>query len=334
MFRRAVKWAGRPLWNLLKARIDARIQQRLDAQGYRPYEPPPPPPPPPDLSGLQVKLFIPPCPPLWAAPAGDRFMPWSTCSFSDFTHPRYAQLCEAIRHAPVYHRKAWEWIFVIHHLTQAGVLKEGSRGLGFGVGLERLPALFAKLGAQVVATDAPADIGQAAGWAETGQHSAALESLRYPEIVDAGVFDRKVTYQPCDMNNIPRDLRDFDFTWSCCCFEHLGSLEAGMQFVINSVEKTLKVGGVACHTTEFNLLSNEHTVSEGGTVLYRRRDMDELVRRLRERGHAVQPFAVAPDSHYLDGFVDVPPYRRDFHIKLALEGYVATSAGIVVTRGR
>ena len=136
------------------------------------------------------------------------------------------------------------------------------------------------------------------------------------------------------MNDIPATLVDFDFNWSSCCFEHLGSLEMGMQFVINAVEKTLRVGGVAVHTTEFNLSSNEATVETGVTAIYRQRDMLELVQRLKDRGHIVKPFVVAPNSHFWDFHVDVPPYIQQPHLKLLLGQYVATSVGIVVQRGR
>jgi hypothetical protein len=134
------------------------------------------------------------------------------------------------------------------------------------------------------------------------------------------------------MNAIDADLKGFEFTWSCCSFEHLGSLEAGMQFVINSVENTLKPGGVAVHTTEFNLSSNDDTIDIGLTVLYGRRDMEELVSRLEALRHEVQPFVVAPDSHFLDFHVDLPPYLSEPHLKIKFGRHVTTSAGIVVKK--
>ena len=136
------------------------------------------------------------------------------------------------------------------------------------------------------------------------------------------------------MNNIEPDLVDFDFNWSSCCFEHLGSIEAGLQFVVNAVEKTLRVGGIAVHTTEYNLSSNDATVESGDTVIFRNRDILELVNRLRDRGHIVQPLVVAPNSHHLDFHIDMPPYLHNPHLKLLLWSHVATSAGIVVRRGR
>lgn len=262
------------------------------------------------------------------------FMEFSTCSANDFLHPRYLEICELMKHPFMWHRKLWEFVFVTHHLLESGLVKPGNKGLVFGVGKERLPALFASMGAQIMATDAPVDIGERQGWNKSGEHISSLTQIRYTEIVDGEIFDKNVFFQPCDMTNIQPGLCDFDFNWSSCCFEHLGSLEAGIEFVINAVEKTLRVGGVAVHTTEFNLSSNDDTVTKGGTVIYRRKDIEELVQRLRDRGHIVKPFVIGDGSHYWDFHVDVPPYSQDPHLKLLLMGYVCTSVGIVVHRGR
>ncbi|CAB3760138.1 hypothetical protein [Paraburkholderia humisilvae] len=280
-------------------------------------------------TALREHLYL-PLPSHWSA--DKPFMPYSTCSAADFLHPRYAEICGVLDHGLQFHRKLWEWIFVYHHLKCAGVLIEGSRGIGFGVGQERLPAVFASHGTTVLATDAPPEIGASSGWTATGQHSDNLSQLKYPAIVSDAIFAANVKHRFCDMNAIPDDLADFDFTWSCCSFEHLGSLEAGLEFVINSVEKTLKRGGVAVHTTEFNLSSNDDTIDEGHTVLYRRKDMENLVSRLRDAGHDVQPFIVAPDSHFLDFHVDLPPYADAPHLKIKFGRHVTTSAGIVVRK--
>ena len=284
------------------------------------------------LALANKRQYLPP-PPFPASESTIPFMPFSTCSAADFMHPRYLEICGMIKHPFQWHRKLWEWVFVIHHLLDSGVVKPGSRGLVFGVGYERLPALFAGMGAKILATDAPSDISTTAGWKESCEHISALKEIRFTDIIDGDVFDANVTYRSCDMNNIPPDINGFDFNWSSCCFEHLGNLEAGVQFVINAVEKTLRAGGVAVHTTEFNLSSNDDTIEEGITVIYRRRDIVEMVQRLRDRGHVVKPFIVAPDTHYWDYHVDVPPYSKEPHLKLMLQQYVATSVGIVVQRG-
>ena len=275
-----------------------------------------------------------PMPPFPDPSPSTSFMCYSTCNATDILHPRYQEICDLLRHPFMWHRKMWEFVFIIHHLVESGLVKQGSRGLVFGVGVERLPALFASMGAKIVATDASAEHAQAIGWAKTNEYAASLETLRYPEIIDGDLFDKNVSYRVCDMNNIDPDLVDFDFNWSACCFEHLGSMEAGLQFVVNAVEKTLRVGGVAVHTTEYNLASNDLTVESHDTVIFRNRDLVELVQRLRDRGHIVEPFVVAPNSHYLDFHIDVPPYAHNPHLKLLLWEHITTSAGIVVRRGR
>jgi hypothetical protein len=57
------------------------------------------------------------------------------------------------------------------------------------------------------------------------------------------------------------------------------------------------------------------------------------VEKLRERGHHVEPFTVAPDTMPVDRYIDMPPYGEP-HLKLLLENFVTTSAGLVIRRGR
>jgi hypothetical protein len=261
------------------------------------------------------------------------FMKHSTCSAADFLHPRYAELARMLKYEPVLHRKFWEWIYIVHHLIRLNAVGPGRCGLVFGVGSERLPALFASMGSSIVATDAPVEIMTGSGFLQSGEHASGLDNLRQPSIVDNNVFDKLVSYRACDMNKIDPALTEFDFNWSSCCFEHLGSLQAGHEFVINAVENTLKVGGIAVHTTEFNLSSNEDTWASGPTVIYRLQDIERLANELRSRGHEVDPILIAPHVHKLDFHVDVPPYNQDPHLKLALGEYVCTSVGLVIRRG-
>lgn len=267
------------------------------------------------------------------------FMQYSTCSAADFYHPRFTEIAAEMGIPPLLHRKFWEWAYIVHIAQSRGVVAPGKRALGFGVGTERMPALFAKGGMDVTATDAPQSVDNAQGWSSTGQYSNAIEALPYNGILDKETFLQRVRFQECDMNNIGDDVQGYDFCWSSCALEHLGSLQLGMDFIINSVEKTLKVGGIACHTTELNLSSNGDTVESGDTVLYRRKDLDALIAELRARGHKVDEFIVAPDTHFLDGYVDTPPFATPTpttgpaHLKLELYGYACTSVGITVQRG-
>ncbi|MBL6081782.1 hypothetical protein JMJ56_27750 [Belnapia sp. T18] len=262
------------------------------------------------------------------------FMAHSTCSVRDFTHVDFKTICSELKRPPQFHRKVWEWVYLVHQLRKHGVLKPGMRGIGFGVGTEALPSLFASLGVNVLATDAPPEIGVSAGWQSTSQFANNLNDLYQPDIVSRGQFEKHVTYAPCDMNAIDEHFSEYDFCWSSCCLEHLGSLQKGLDFIANSVEKTLKLGGVACHTTELNMSSNDKTIEDGSCVIYRHRDIEEFLNEMTHRGHKVEQFSVAPDTHSLDSYVDVPPYNHNPHLKLQLMGYVSTSVGLVITRGR
>jgi hypothetical protein len=265
--------------------------------------------------------------------APDDFMPYSTCSAADFKHPEFSRICKELQIGEGYHRKLWEWAYIIHQAGRTGTVGPGKRALGFGVGTEKLPAVFASMGCRVTATDAPPEISVKAGWTVGNQFAAQLESL--PTLgMERAKFNQLVEFRVADMNAISPELAGYDFCWSSCALEHLGTLRTGVDFIINSVEKTLRIGGFACHTTEFNCSSNDQTLEAGWTVIYRRRDMEALVSELRERGHRVSTFAVAPDIYDQDNFVDVPPYCHAPHLKLQLEGYVATSCGILVQRGR
>ncbi|GJG89158.1 hypothetical protein tb265_43390 [Gemmatimonadetes bacterium T265] len=249
--------------------------------------------------------------------------------------PLYRAWCLRMKMDPApahhrYNRKLWEWVYILEVLQQRGLLRDGMRGLGFGVGTEPLTAVMADLGCRVVATDLPVEDAKSAGWVASDQHASTLEALNGAGICDPERFRRAVTYRAMDMTRIDPDLRDFDFTWSSCSLEHLGSLKAGMRFVENSL-RCLKPGGVAVHTTEYNVLSNTRTMTGFPTVLYRRRDILALADRLRKAGHQIT-LNLNPGAGAVDQYHDVPPYyRQGHHLKLVAGEFVATSIGLVVT---
>jgi SAM-dependent methyltransferase len=254
---------------------------------------------------------------------------YSTCNAGDFIHPEFSTICNNLGIIPVFHRKLWEWVYITHHLGSNGLLESGNRGLVFGVGNERLPSFFASLGLIITATDAPVEIGN--DWRAGDEYADSLDAIFYSDLVDKQIFTKNVSFRFADMNNIPDDLNGFDFCWSSCCFEHLGSLQNGVDFVLNSLN-TLRPGGVAIHTTEYNLSSNCDTISEGQTVIYRKVDLEELIEKARAMGFYVESLNIAPDSFYLDNYVDVPPYTNASHLKLDLAGYVATSVGLIIKK--
>jgi SAM-dependent methyltransferase len=234
--------------------------------------------------------------------------------------------------APSLCRKVWEWCFICQALAERGMLAPGRRGLGFAVGREPLSALFATYGCDVVATDLSASEAGLAGWAASGQHATNLEALNERGICPSDVLRQRVQFRTVDMNHIPDDLRGFDFAWSSCAFEHLGSLRRGEQF-IRRMTRCLKPGGVAVHTTEFNVLSNTHTIESGHTVAYRRQDLEAMARWLAHRGHRVELDFHLGDAAE-DWQLDRPPYGRMPHLKLQLGEYICTSYALIIEIGR
>ncbi|MDP3400001.1 MAG: hypothetical protein Q8R97_02645 [Brevundimonas sp.] len=253
------------------------------------------------------------------------------CRQSQFETAWFSYWCEQLGAYPGYHRKLWELVFICQALHERKLLRPGSRGLGFGVGREPLSACFAARGCHITATDQAADEAVDTGWADSGQHALGKAALMRPDLCPPDVFDRSVEFRAVDMNAIPDDLVDFDFCWSACALEHLGSLKAGMDFIERSLG-TLAPGGVAVHTTELNLTSDSETLSEGGTVLYRPRDFHELVRQLQAGGHRVMPLDLNAGNGPVDRYIDIPPYRNDPHLRLSVAGFVTTSVGLIVQK--
>lgn len=222
------------------------------------------------------------------------------------------------------HRKLWEWCFIAEALRTDGVLGVGKKGLGFAVGTEPLVSYFASFGSDILATDLDGSEAADKGWVETGQHS---EGRLTNHFCTSERFATSVQYRPVDMTAIPDDLIGYDFVWSACAFEHLGSTENGLDFVLNSLD-CLDIEGVAVHTTEFNVSSNDATVVDGPTVLYRRRDIEVLQHRALEKGWVLDldwSFGTMP----LDYHVDFPPYSNENHLKLRLFEHTCTSIGLI-----
>lgn len=254
-----------------------------------------------------------------------------SCTLGQMEEPAYAYWCRAIAEVPRHHRKQWEFCYILQALARQGCLAPGLAGLGFGVGNEPLASLFASRGTRILATDLEPERAQESGWVETAQHAASKQALNARGLCPQAAFDELVDFRFMDMNAIDEDLAGaFDFCWSACALEHLGSIDAGLTFILRSVD-CLRPGGVAVHTTELNCDSDDETLETGGTVLFRRRDFEQLAKELRMRGCTINLNFNLGD-HPLDKHVDVPPYADDPHLKLQIERWTSTSFGLIVKK--
>jgi hypothetical protein len=255
----------------------------------------------------------------------------TVCRYEHFLSDWYARHCRvlgfdpAVDERPASYRKIWEWAAILQTLEERGMLQHGKRAIGFAVGQEPLPSIFAGHGVSVLASDMP----HGEYWEGTGQH--ANTALFVPEHVSREEFDRLVEFQAVDMTDIT-SLADgeADFIWSSCAIEHVGSLDLASRFVLDSM-RLLKRGGIAVHTTEINCSSNEQTIEAGDNVLFRRRDIEALGDRLRDIrcGMARPDFEMGTHAHDLD--YDEEPYFTSgrTHIKLKIGPFVSTSFLII-----
>jgi SAM-dependent methyltransferase len=237
--------------------------------------------------------------------------------------------------SPVYkHRKMWEWCAIAQVLEERGQLRKGKRGCGFAVGQEPLSSLFAAFGADILATDLQADPSDM--WAVTGQQVQVLDQIHWPNLIPLEDFKSRVRFEPADMRDLASlPNESFDFLWSSCSLEHLGTLEDGLVFIEKSTD-LLKPGGVAVHTTEYNVSSLDKTLETGPNVIYRQRDLLELQERLRRRSATLHDLRFDAGESGPDRDYDRPPYYTTgrHHIKLELDGFVTTSILLVITRNR
>jgi 2-polyprenyl-3-methyl-5-hydroxy-6-metoxy-1,4-benzoquinol methylase len=255
--------------------------------------------------------------------------------------------CNELHIEPIYHRKIWELCYVPQALYEYIDFIEGMRGIGFGCGEEPLPSLFAKQGFHVMVTDLDSVKSAGLGWTETAQHTQNLDKVYYPEIVSREVFDRNVSLRYVNMNEIPDNLNNqFDFCWSVCALEHLGSVQKGLDFIENSL-KVLKPGGLAIHTTEFNYTDDPDSTDNWMTVLFKKQHFIDVADRIKRTGHTVIDLDFNTGNDPLDHFIDIPPFDfgegwiskktwgniyQGTHLKLSVDGFPSTCFGLIVKK--
>ncbi len=310
-----------PEWVLVRGDRDRIARQVIETVGYRgPGQ------------NLLYRAFLGTEQPAVSPP---QRVPFSStlCQQAHFAFDQYRFWARAMKEPPQFSRKQWEFVYIAQILFERGFLTAGKRGLVFGAGQEPLPALFASYGVEILATDQAADAAEQSGWVATGQHTFDLGALNQRDICTDHMFSQLVSFMPVDMNAIPAELDgQFDFCWSACALEHLGSIEHGLAFIENSM-RTLRPGGVAVHTTEFNLSSNEDTFESEFCCFFRRRDIEALVARLEKQGLEVAPIDWRRGDGFAERVVDLPPYAGgEPHIRLRSQDYDCTSIGLIISK--
>lgn len=279
--------------------------------------------------GLPLFLLRPPAdaatPWVFAPPSLDQPVT-QLCTASQYVEPAFEEIAEAMRLGRHLHRRSWEQAYIVAALANHGAIAQGRRVVGFGVGRERVPALLASRGVEVT-VDLPA--GDAAR--DPAELLAKQAELAIPDVVARDVFDALVRFEEYGMEAMRPDFAGrFDALWSCGALHRMRSLQAGLDFVAQSLS-VLRPGGIAVHTTDLNLVSDKETVDQPGLSLLRRRDVEALVTRLRAEGHDAGPINLHPGLADEDSVVDGPPYGLP-HLKVAAGAFIVTSLGIIVRK--
>ena len=97
----------------------------------------------------------------------------------------------------------------------------------------------------------------------------------------------------------------------------------------------LKPCGIAVHTTEYNVSSNDETLPKAKTVVYRRRDIEQLAMTLRKQCCGMETVDFDTGTHPFDLNYDREPFFRSGrkHLKLEIGGFVCTSIVFVIHKG-
>ncbi len=248
-----------------------------------------------------------------------------------FEEDIYFKWCKRIKDIPRFHRKQWEFIYILQVLEKYNMIIKGYRGIGFGVGREPIPDYLSSKGVSCIASDLEIDHAIKKGWVQGNEHAARSRDLQFRFISKNSDFKKNVKHCFIDMNNIPEVMVNFDFAWSACALEHLGSIEKGLKFIERSLE-CIRPGGIVVHTTEFNMSSLEETIDNDGTVLFRYADFEKLKEKVCSQGHEMELSFYSGEGP-MNNFYDIPPYSENNHLRIKLKDYITTSIGVVIRKG-
>ncbi|MGX9962440.1 class I SAM-dependent methyltransferase [Roseomonas sp. F4] len=248
------------------------------------------------------------------------------CTAAQFDDAAFTEISEAMRMSPGRTRRNWEQTWVVSTLASAGVIAPGKRGIGFGVGGERIPSLLASRGVKVVATDKPAAPAKSKVGADMNRIA-----IFHPDILLLEDFEQLVEYRSVNMLHLPQDLNEqFDFCWSAAAADRLGSPEAATTFIEESLA-CLRPGGIAAHTFSFNMLSDRITANHPTICLLRRSDVEQLAQRLIVQGHSVMPINLYPGRDTADEKIELAP-DAPFRLKKQYGALIGTSFGLAIRK--
>jgi FkbM family methyltransferase len=236
-----------------------------------------------------------------------------------FKERNYFLWMDFLKEKPKLHSKQFQYYAIMEAANDVlGNLETNKSAIGFGVGVEPIPAGLGRLGFQVTATDfLEGEIASA--WFNTSQLAASAQDLNTREILSAAEFNARVSFKSMDMNNIPESFENcFDFVWSTCALGHIGGYQKGLDFIFNSA-KLLRPGGIALHTTELDMSPNSDRFDSPNLSFYKIEDILELKVRLEGVGFEVADLNI-PESwtNPSERYVVTEPWGDKPHIRIRI----------------
>lgn len=258
----------------------------------------------------------------------------AVCKKSDMDFWIDQKIYQYIGEKPTWHRKYWEIGFILYNLKILNLIQKNKKGLVFGCGIDPIIPALASQEVYVTATDQPLSTGLNSDWNLTNQYCSGLESFKIydPKITTWDIIKSQIEFKEIDMNNIKLPAYNYDFLWSSCSLEHLGSIENSINFILKSTE-TLKPGGYAIHTTEYDWHDNRQ-VDDPKNCIFNKNSFVTMSKKIKQLGHHLYPIDFSIGEQAEDRHIDAYPFELKTHLKLKVGIQHLTSIGFIIKTNR